>query len=1056
MPDPIHELLRRLFDAALALPSAARAAFLDQQVGIAPELKQRVLAMLRAVDDDRFLSDPTSDGGAAPAPAPAPLREGVGAQIGPYLLLQQLGEGGFGVVFLAEQSEPVARRVALKVLKLGMDTRQVVARFEQERQALALMDHPHIARVLDAGATATGRPYFVMELCKGDPIAEYCDKHHLTIAERLDLFAQVCLAVQHAHGKGIIHRDLKPSNVLVGQQDGKPHAKVIDFGIAKATAQKLTDKTLFTEHHQVIGTLQYMSPEQAEGSLDIDTRTDVYSLGVMLYELLTGSTPFARQTLQNAMYSEIQRLIREVDPQKPSTRLSESPDTLASIAAQRRTEPRRLGTLLRGDLDWIVMKALEKDRTRRYDSASELAQDLRRHLAGEVVTAAPPSASYRLHKFVRQHRGTVAATTAVGLALLVGLIAFAWQADVARTERDLARTAQRAEAEQRALARARAEELAQVAEFQADMLRQFDPNPAGRRLTDDVLARFEAALAVANVPVAERPARLSAFRDLWHTVDATDVARALVDQTVLRPAVATITERFASQPLVAAKLRHTLAELYFDLGLFEAGLPLETSALADRRALLGPDDPDTMTSIRDLARLLGANGKLAEAEPLAREAVERRARVDGEDAPETLRARANLVVLLQELGRTAEAEPLARATYERRRALLGPDHEDTTKSLADLAFVLEGAGRLAEAETCYREALVQRRAQLGEDHPHTQVVRNNLGLLLQARGQLTEAEALLREAIAARQRVLGADHPHVLVPRNNLGLLLHAQNKFEAAETIFRDVLAMRKRVFGDDHPSTLTSLNNLGFLLQGVQRYAEAEPLLRAALATRLRVLDARHPDTLAAKNNLGMVLQSLGRLDEAATLLREVQLQLQEVSGPDHPNTRMAQCNVAGLWLQQGRFTDAEALLRDLTAVAPAVFGDAHPMVLQTSWQLGRALYGQRRFAEALHALQPALAPARAMAASGRVGTISRLLTLQARCSVALARADADFAVPVAELTEVYGFLRDRPPALATERRDCLRALVELHTAWHPLAPGQGHDAEAAQWQRELDRDR
>jgi len=310
----------------------------------------------------------------------APLNEGPGTRVGAYKLLQLIGEGGFGSVFMAEQERPVVRRVALKIIKLGMDTKQVVARFEAERQALAMMDHPGIAKVLDGGATDAGRPYFVMELVRGDPIVEFCDKNSLTVAARLELFAQVCAAVQHAHTKGIIHRDIKPSNILVSNQDGAWVIKVIDFGIAKATASRLTDKTIFTEQRQLIGTPEYMSPEQAEGSFDIDTRTDVYSLGVLLYELLTGSTPFDAKSLRAAAYGEVQRIIREDEPLKPSTRLSRNTDTLASIAAKRHAEPRRLGAIVRGDLDWIVMKCLEKDRTRRYETANGLAADIKRHL----------------------------------------------------------------------------------------------------------------------------------------------------------------------------------------------------------------------------------------------------------------------------------------------------------------------------------------------------------------------------------------------------------------------------------------------------------------------------------------------------------------------------------------------------------------------------------------------------------------------------------------------------------------------------------------------------
>ena len=398
------------------------------------------------------------------------MPEVLGTRIGPYKLLQLIGEGGFGSVYMAEQEKPVLRKVALKIIKLGMDTRQVIARFEAERQALAMMDHPHIARVLDAGATDSGRPFFVMDLVKGEPITAYCDRHSLSIDERLALFAQVCNAVQHAHTKGIIHRDVKPSNILVSTQDGRPSAKVIDFGIAKATTSKLTEKTLFTQHNQLIGTLEYMSPEQAEGSLDIDTRTDVYSLGVLLYELLTGSTPFDATRLRSAAYAEIQRIIREVEPPAPSARIDQSAATLTAVAAHRHVEPARLGPLVRGELDWIVMKALDKDRARRYETANSLGDDIARYRTGQAVVAAPPGTLYRVRKFVRRNRGPVFAAAALLLVLVAGLAGTLWQARVAAGERDVAR---HAEVEQRRLAESEsvAKTVAETKTAEADMAR---------------------------------------------------------------------------------------------------------------------------------------------------------------------------------------------------------------------------------------------------------------------------------------------------------------------------------------------------------------------------------------------------------------------------------------------------------------------------------------------------------------------------------------------------------------------------------------------------------
>ncbi len=506
MANDHRQQARRVFMEVGDLPEADRQAALISACGGDATLRAEVEALLQAEQQARgFMTSPTGEvpaGRSAFAAAIAePLREGPGTRIGPYKILQLIGEGGFGSVYMAEQEKPVSRRVALKIIKLGMDTRAVIARFEAERQALAMMDHPNIARVLDAGATATGRPYFVMDLVKGDTIVEYCDKSNLSIEDRLELFAQVSTAVQHAHTKGIVHRDLKPGNILVGTHDGRAQAKVIDFGIAKAMASRLTEKTHFTEHKALIGTPEYMSPEQAEGSLDIDTRTDVYSLGVLLYELLTGSTPFSGKELRSVAYAEIQRIIREVDPPKPSTRLSQNTDTLASVAARRHTAPRRLGAMVRGDLDWIVMKALEKDRTRRYETANLLAMDLRRYLAGEAVVAAPPSAVYRVRKFVRRHRAAVTAVAIIGATLLMGIVGttvgFA-QARSARIEAD--------SNAQRAVVAAQQARTAQAVALDEKVLAQRQAYSANMLGASDAIGRGESDAA--RQPLDSAPADL--------------------------------------------------------------------------------------------------------------------------------------------------------------------------------------------------------------------------------------------------------------------------------------------------------------------------------------------------------------------------------------------------------------------------------------------------------------------------------------------------------------------------------------------------------------------
>jgi eukaryotic-like serine/threonine-protein kinase len=883
MSEPKHEDLRRIFDLVAALPVAARGEALARECAGDEALRERVAAMLIAAQDSRFLEPGTE--GATESASPSLLaasadpggfdpsaptestphgnsgpdarhfterlavhfapsdHDAPGTRIGAYKLLQLIGEGGFGTVYLAEQERPVVRRVALKIIKLGMDTRQVVARFEQERQALAMMDHPGIAKVLDAGATASGRPYFVMELVKGEPITEFCDRHNLGIRERLELFALVAAAVQHAHTKGIIHRDLKPGNILVASREGRPHAQIIDFGIAKAIAARLTEKTLFTEHRQLIGTPEYMSPEQAEGQLDIDTRTDVYSLGVLLYELLTGSTPFDGHTLRAAAYAEIQRIIREVDPPKPSTRLSGSDELLASVAAHRNIEPRKLNPLVRGELDWIVMKALDKDRSRRYETAISLGQDVARYLAGEAVLAVPPSASYRFRKFMGQHRAVVSAAALVSAALVLGL---------AGTSVGLARA--NAERRRADTAAARATSAAEAA-AQAKVAAQAETRRAERELARAVEIKHLITRMLQGVD----PKRAK-------TADKTLLMQILGD------AASRLTRGEIKDELVAAELRATIGSVYDSLGLFPQADEQLSSAAGVYTRLKGEEDPDTLEVAGALSKLRYDQGNYAEAQRLRLGVLEVQTRVLGERHPETLNTMSNLAAIYVTLGRYAEAETLSIKTLDAQRSLLGADHSDTLGTMLNLANTYINQGRIADAEPLLASALATRKQTLGDEDPNTLKVASNLAAVYRMAFRYPEAESLYSHTLETQRRVLGPDHPDTLNSMSNLAGLYAEQHRGGEAEKLLKTVLETQQRVLGADHLDTLTTVTNLGVLYFDLKRYDEAIATFAVSIPRLERAHGVHHPWTQYAMEVAAKSYMKLNRRDEAIPLYYEI----------------------------------------------------------------------------------------------------------------------------------------------------------------------------------------
>ncbi len=799
------ERAAEILERAKSLDGDERERYLDEACVGDEVLRAEIGSMIAASERvGDFLASP-SLGGAA-GTIQSSNHEKPGTIIGRYKLLELIGEGGFGAVYMAEQSEPVRRKVALKIIKLGMDTKQTLARFEAERQALAMMDHPNIAKVLDAGATETGRPYFVMELVKGVPITEYCDAEKLSTRDRLELLTRVCNAVQHAHQKGVIHRDIKPSNVLVTIADGKPIPKVIDFGIAKATGRALTDKTLFTGFRQLVGTPAYMSPEQAEMSgVDVDTRSDIYSLGVLLYELLTGTTPFEPGRLHSAALGEMQRIILEEYPDRPSTRVSTlrvrgtearrhegtkqgepgapgpssrderpiarargssaysrpvaDPSSAMDIAQHRRSDPASLTRLLRGDLDWIVMKCLEKDRARRYETANGLATDIQRHLENQPVHAGPPTAAYRFRKFARRNKAALITTTCVAGALILGLSiggAFLWR-EQARTLDALneSHESRRAEEVQRRIA----EDNEAVAKAVNDFL------------VDDLLA------AVAPSSEAGRGKDVS--------------MREVLDEAAARIEEASrVGGRFEEMPLVEASIRATLGSTYHLLGEYAAAAPhLERDRLLRRREL-------------------------------------------GEEHRDTLASMNNLAILYQEQGRYDEAEPLYVKTLKIRKRVLGEKHRETLGSMNNLASFYNLIGRYDEAELLFVEMLGLMRRVLGEEAPLTLNCSHNLATLYLNTGREDDAELLYIKTLGLMRRVFGEEAPHTLNCMENLATVYRKTGREDEAEPLFIKTLEIRKRVLGEEHPDTLRTVAKLASVYKNQGKTNEARPLVRALKA--------------------------------------------------------------------------------------------------------------------------------------------------------------------------------------------------------------------------------
>jgi serine/threonine protein kinase/Tfp pilus assembly protein PilF len=829
--------------------------------------------------EDKKLPTTSEDTSAKRIDAPSPtasleiFAEKLGSQIGRYKLLHVLGEGGMGIVYLAEQERPIKRRVALKIIKPGMDSKRVIARFEAERQALALLDHSNIAHVHDAGTTESGRPYFVMEYVKGLPITEHCDRHRLTIEDRLNLFRKICLAVHHAHQKGIIHRDIKPSNILVSLQDDQAVPKIIDFGVAKAIAHPLTERTLATEESQLLGTPEYMSPEQADmATEDIDTRSDIYSLGVLLYVLLSGALPFDSETLRTGGIEHIRQIIRETDPKTPSTRLTKLGEEAQKVAENRRTEIGTLAKCLHKELEWIPLKAMRKERSERYRSASELADDIENYLNGEPLMAGPLGTGYKLRKFVRRNRVLVGGVVAVLVVLIVGIVVSTILA----------------------IGQARARIEAQLI---ADFLENDVLGSASRARIGEATAIYmlDAASKRLEGKFEEKPLIEASIREKlgWTYRYIGEPEKA--EQHFLR-AIEIYQKHFGEDHPDTLRATTDIGWVYEDQGRYHDMERLWIKNLKIRQRVSGVEDQ--INTMNALAAAYDHLGKYSEAEALFKEILQFvKRRLVREDFRLLVFVRCNLACVYAHQGRYKESEQLFMNTLK--TAEWPEEYANWEFEYAtELANMYTEQGQYNKAEPLFDKALGTQRLMVGNEHPSTLMCVYYFARLYTDQGHYEKADNLLNEALQIARRRFREEHPLTLRLLNAIAALHTNQKQYGQAERLFDEALKGRRRELGDDHPETLETINDLGILHRQWKHYKQAEKLLTEALEKRKIKLGDDHPHTLQSEHELALLYKEQGEYDKAEPFLVEAVEGRRLKLGDTHPHTLESWNNLIELY--------------------------------------------------------------------------------------------------------------------------------------------------------------